>query len=78
MVDILKQITEKLPGKIVDAGFEGANVVLYTDNENFFKEGGPKIREIVNEIKKRIELRADQKILKKQEEVEKEIKSIVP
>ena len=77
-MDILKQITEKLPGKVADAGFEGANVVLYTDNELFFKEGGPKIKEIVNEIKKRIELRADQKILTDQVETEKRIREIVP
>ena len=32
MADILKQIIEKLPGKIVDASFEGANIVLYTNN----------------------------------------------
>src|SRR3989339_1994347 len=78
MTDILKTITEKLHGKITEANFEGANIVLYTDNEKFFKDDEGKIREIVNEIKKRIELRADQKILKDQEEVEKEIKKIIP
>jgi uncharacterized protein len=77
-MDILKQIVERLHGKIKDASFEGANVVLYTDNERFFKEGEPKIKEIVNDIKKRIELRADQNILRDQEETEKEIKKIVP
>src|SRR3989339_1773556 len=78
MTDILKTITEKLHGKITEANFEGANIVLYTDNEKFFKDDEGKIREIVNEIKKRIELRADQKILKDQKEVEKQIKEIVP
>ena len=38
-MDILKSIEEKLPGKINEAGFEGANIVLYTDSEKFFKEG---------------------------------------
>lgn len=76
-MNILKEITEKLTEK-VEANFEGANVVLYTDNEKFFKEGAPKIKAIVNEIKKRIELRADQKILGDQEETEKKIKEIVP
>ena len=64
MTDILKHITEKLHGKITEANFEGANIVLYTDNELFFKEGESKIKEIVNEIKKRIELRADQKFFR--------------
>jgi len=78
MADILKNIIEQLHGDITDAGFEGANIVLYTNNEKFFKEGGGKIKEIVNEIKKRVELRADQKILPDQEKVEKEIREIVP
>lgn len=77
-MNILKNITEQLHGNITEANFEGANIVLYTNNENFFKDDKGKIREIVNEIKKRIELRADQKILLKQEEVEDEIKKIVP
>ncbi len=77
-MDILKTITEKLAGKVSDACFEGANIVLYTNNENFFKEGEPKIKEIVNEIKKRIELRADDKILTSKESAEKEIRRIVP
>ena len=77
-MDILKNIIDRFHGDVTDASFEGANIVLYTKNENFFKEGGGKIREIVDEIKKRIELRADQKILPDQEEVEKKIREIVP
>jgi len=77
-MDILKQIKERLHGKVSDASFEGANVVLYTDNEKFFKEGSGEIREIVNEIKKRIELRSDQKILMNEEETEKKIREIIP
>src|SRR3989338_274030 len=78
MVDILKHITEKLQGNITEANFEGANIVLYTDNEKFFKEGEPKIKEIVDQIKKRIELRAEQKILPTQEKTEKLIREIIP
>tara|TARA_Y100000034_G_scaffold108856_1_gene139557 strand:- start:3113 stop:4996 length:1884 start_codon:yes stop_codon:yes gene_type:complete len=77
-MDILKNITDRLKDKITDASFEGANIVLYTNNEKFFKEGEGKIKEIVNEIKKRIELRSDQKILLEQEKTEEEIKKIVP
>jgi uncharacterized protein len=77
-MDILKTITEKLPGLVNEASFEGANIVVYTDNEKFFTEGDSKIKEIVNELKKRIELRCSQKILKPQEEVEKLIKQSVP
>ena len=78
MTDILKHITEKLRSSITEANFEGANIVLYTDNENFFKTGEPRIKELVDEIKKRIELRADQKILHDQEKTKEEIEKIVP
>src|SRR3989338_7553629 len=78
MTDILKSITSELPKVISDAGFEGANIVLYTNDKDFFREGEAKIKEIVNKIKKRIELRADEKILTKQEETEKSIRKIVP
>jgi len=78
MTDILKTITEDLRGQIIDAGFEGANIVLYTDNQNFFKDDNGKIRSIVDQLKKRIELRADQKILMPQEETEKQIRELVP
>ena len=71
MADILKNITDRLHGKVKEANFEGANIVLYTQNEDFFKSGEAKIKEIVNDIKKRIELRADSKLLKSQEETEK-------
>src|SRR3990167_10974317 len=77
-MDILKNITGRLPGLIKEANFEGANIVVYTDNEKFFKEGEAQIKEVVNEIKKRIELRADQKILPSQEDAEKEIRKIIP
>ncbi len=78
MTDILKHITEKLHGKITEANFEGANIVLYTDNELFFREGEPKIKEIVNEIKKRIELRADPKILPDKTTTESQIRKSIP
>jgi len=79
MVDILKSITDELPkGSVVSANFEGANIVFYTSNKEFFLEGEAKIKEIVNKIKKRVELRADKEILLANEETEKIIKEIVP
>lgn len=77
-MEILKTITEQLHGSVTEANFEGANIVLYTDNEKFFKTGEGKIKEIVEQIKKRIELRADTKILPEAEIVKDKIKNIVP
>jgi len=78
MSDILKDIQKELPKVITSANFEGANIVLYTEDMDFFRDNEGKIKELVNQFKKRIELRADPKILKTQEETEKIIKEIVP
>jgi hypothetical protein len=79
MTDILKSILSELPEKkISSANFEGANIVLYTSDRNFFIEGKSKIREIVNKIKKRIELRVDKDYLLANEETEKIIRETVP
>jgi len=77
MADILKTIKEELPRAISDATFEGANIVLYTEDKEFFKTGDSKIKEVVSKIKKRIELRADKKILASEEETEKTIRALV-
>ncbi|PIN89602.1 beta-CASP ribonuclease aCPSF1 [Candidatus Pacearchaeota archaeon CG10_big_fil_rev_8_21_14_0_10_34_76] len=78
MPDILKSIKEELPKVISDAIFEGANIVLYTDEKDFFRTGESQIKQVVDKIKKRIELRADQKILASEEETEKTIRELVP
>jgi hypothetical protein len=78
-MDILKDITKDLPRNVVStACFEGANIVLYTDSPNFFQEGESAIKEIVNKIKKRIELRAETKLLESEEKTEKIIREVIP
>ncbi len=77
-MEILKTITDQLEGKITEASFEGANIVVYTDNQDFFKHGESNIKQIVEQIKKRIELRADTKLLEDQTSTEKDIRRIVP
>ena len=77
MADILKSILANLPKSISDAVFEGANIVLYTNDKEFFLTGESKIKEVVNKIKKRIELRAEEKILESQEKTEKIIREII-
>jgi hypothetical protein len=78
MADILRDIQKELPKVIGSANFEGANIVLYTDDMEFFKDNQGKIRELVGKFKKRIELRAESKLLKDHEETEKIIREIVP
>ncbi len=79
MTDILKTIEQELPRGIVKSMlFEGANIVVYTDDVAFLKEGDSTIRSIVNKIKKRVELRADEKILMSKDKAETEIKKLIP
>ena len=58
MADIIKEILSNLPdGKISEANFEAANIVLYTKDKDFFLNNNGVIKKIVDSIKKRIELR---------------------
>jgi len=78
MSEILKEILKDLPdGKISDATFEGANIVLYTKDKEFFLDDHRMIKEIVNKIKKRIELRPDPSACMELEKAEKKIREII-
>jgi len=75
IAEILKEIPE---GRISDAVFEGANIVLYTKDEEYAITGVPEMKAIVDKFKKRIELRPDPSITMKFEHAERIIKEIIP
>ena len=63
MPDILKEITKRLPsGKVSDISFEAANIVVYTKYKEYFLDNKGTIKKVVDEFKKRIELRPDPSI----------------
>ena len=79
MADILQTIADSLPrGTVGSTIFEGANIVVYTTDTAFFKSGDSQIKEVVNTIKKRIELRADKSLLMTQDLTEQKIRQIIP
>jgi len=79
MTDILKDILKELPSNITSsANFEGANIVLYSKDKDFFLTGEEQVRKVVDRIKKRIELRADENLLMNQEKTENFIRGLVP
>ncbi|MCH7850654.1 MAG: beta-CASP ribonuclease aCPSF1 [Nanoarchaeota archaeon] len=79
MTDILKTIEDKLPRGVVDSTiFEGSNIIVYTADASFIKNGDSAIKETVNTIKKRIELRSAKGLLREQDETEKKIREIIP
>jgi uncharacterized protein len=78
VTEIIDEILKHLPeNKISDAVFEGANIVLYTKNKEFFLDDKGTVKEVVNMIKKRIELRSDPSICLEQEEAKKIISTII-
>jgi len=78
MIEIIDEILKDIPkGKISSAGFEGANIVLYTKSADFFLNNTGIIRNIVDKIKKRIELRPDPSLCIEQEKAEKALRKIV-
>lgn len=79
MVKILDEIMADLPKeKITAIEFEAANIIIYTKSSDFLFNGRSLIKNIVSKYKKRIELRADNILLKSEEETKKEIKAIIP
>jgi len=80
MNEILKEVMKHMPenAEISDSGFEGANIILYTKNKDYFLNPNSSIKDIVDRVKKRIELRPDPSLLMSQEKAEKEIRKLVP
>jgi uncharacterized protein len=79
MADILNTIKEKLPrGTVKDTIFEGANIVVYTTDVSFIKNGEADIKSLVGLIKKRVELRGDKSILMDKVKTEEKIREILP
>ncbi len=80
MAKILDEVLSKLPenASISEAGFEGANIVLYTKNKEFFLNNNGYIKDIVNDIKKRVELRPDPSIVMELEKANEIIENIFP
>lgn len=80
MVNVIEQVLEKLPSdaKIASHSYEGANIVLYTKSTSFFNHGGDIIRNLVSEVKKRIDLRADSSIRMEDEAAKKFVEKMMP
>ncbi len=77
MNEIIKEILKSLPeGKVSDNAFEGANIVLYTKDREYFLDNKGTVKSAVDSVKKRIELRADPAILLDEEKSKELIKNI--
>ncbi|OYT42616.1 MAG: hypothetical protein B6U78_00760 [Candidatus Aenigmarchaeota archaeon ex4484_224] len=77
-MEILKRLKEIIPPKVIKkVEFEGSEIIIYTDNQEFFQNYEETIMNAVSTLKKRIEVRATKDLLLDEEETKKKIKEIV-
>lgn len=79
-ISILKEFEKRLPqdADITEVKFEGSEIVIYTKNKHFFTDSEYVIKQIVRELKKRVEVRPDLSITMDAEKAKALIKKIVP
>lgn len=80
MTDILSEVVANLPeeARVSSCNFEAANIIVYTKNKDFFLDSGNSIREVVNIIKKRIELRPDPSLCMDADLAKEKIEALLP
>ncbi len=79
MSKILKEMLKYLDKeKISDSQFEASNIVFYTNDKDYFLKSQPIIKKIVNDFKKRVELRPDPSLTMDEEKAEEIIVQLIP
>ena len=76
MATILTSIPKD--ANVTKIDYEGPRIALYTDTPRFLMENNEIISNLVNQIKKRIVIRTDEKIRKSEEDARKILDSLVP
>ncbi len=82
--DVLEELKQKIQGKLPphislsNVEFEGPELVIYTEDLKKFADSNGLIRAIAKEIRKRVVVRPDPKVLADPEDVVEKIKEIVP
>jgi hypothetical protein len=78
-MEILKKVESSLPKEAVSRiELEGSEIIVYTKDKEFFRTNEEKIRQIVSELKKRIEVRLENSLCMDEKASEEKIKEIVP
>jgi hypothetical protein len=78
--NIMATILTSIPkdANVTKIDYEGPRIALYTDKPRFLMENNDIISTLVNQIKKRIVIRTDEKIRKSEEDARKILDSVVP
>lgn len=78
-MEILDKVKSSLPKEVVDrVELEGCEVVVYTKDKFFFLDASEQVKETVQELKKRIEVRPDSTLCLPAEDTKKIIMEIIP
>lgn len=79
-MSILRELQKKLPknAKISEVKFEGSGIIIYTKSKSFFLNNEKFVKDIVNELKKRVEIRPDLSITMDKERAKEFILKTVP
>ena len=64
--------------EITQVDFEGPTIVIYTKNMEAFAESNELVRQIAQQLRRRIIVRPDPSLLATQEEAEKVIRELIP
>src|SRR5437867_8756852 len=64
--------------EITQVDFEGPTIVIYTKNMEVFAESNDLVRQIAQQLRRRIVVRPDPSLLASQDEAEKTIREIIP
>jgi hypothetical protein len=78
--NIMATILASIPkdANVTKIDYEGPRIALYTDKPRFLMENNEIISTLVNQIKKRIVIRTDEKIRKSEEDARKILDNLVP
>lgn len=78
-MEILKKVESSLPKEVLSrVELEGSEIIVYTKDREFFKTNEETVRQIVSELKKRIEVRLESNLCLDEKATEEMIKEIVP
>jgi hypothetical protein len=76
---ILEKVKDALPKDAISrVELEGSEIIVYTKSREFFQNHESSVKEVVNAIKKRIEVRPEGNLTNDQEATKKRIMEIVP
>lgn len=78
-MEILEKVKSLLPKDAISRiEFEGSEIIVYTKDKEFYQTGEETVRDVVSQIKKRIEVRPEKNLTVAEDAASEIIKQIVP